>query len=64
MTKIPNDGVVRKSFRSLENSDLGIVSDFGFRISDLINNLTEQNKILVSSKPVKGKEQHQWGKGK
>jgi len=44
MTKIPNNGVVRKSFRSLENLDLEIVSDFGFRISNLINDLTEQDK--------------------
>jgi hypothetical protein len=44
MTKIPNDKVVRKAFRLLENLDLGIVSDFGFRISNLINDLTEQNK--------------------
>ena len=44
MTKIPNDGVVRKWFRSFENSDLGIVSDFGFRISNLNNALTAQNK--------------------
>lgn len=36
MTKIPNDRVVRKPFRLLENLDFGIVSDFGFRVSNLI----------------------------
>ena len=44
MTKIPNRRVLREGFRSLENSDLGIVSDFGFRISNLIMDLPQQNK--------------------
>jgi hypothetical protein len=43
MTKILNGGNLREPFRSLENSDLGIVSDFGFRISSLITDLPEQN---------------------
>ena len=57
MTKIPNHGAARKSFRSLEYSDLGIVSDFGFRISNLITDLPKKNSPLVSSKPVMGKDQ-------
>jgi hypothetical protein len=44
MTKIPNGRVLREGFRSLENLDLGIVSDFGFRISNLIIGLPKQNK--------------------
>ena len=55
--KIPNERAARKSFRSLENSDLGIVSDFGFRNSDFIMDLPRQNKPPVSSKPVMGKDQ-------
>jgi hypothetical protein len=51
MTKIPNGGAARDPFRSLENSNLGIVSDFGFRISNLINDLTEQNKTPCSQQP-------------
>jgi len=63
MTKISNDGVVKISFRALENLDLGIVSDFGFRISNLINDLTEQNKTPpVSSKPVVGRDQFNKGR--
>jgi hypothetical protein len=44
MTKVPNGRVLREAFMSLENSDLGIVSDFGFRISDLTIGLYQQNK--------------------
>jgi len=59
--KILNEGAARESFRSLENSDLGIVSDFGFRISDLFADLPEQNKPLVSSKPVMRKDHSERG---
>jgi hypothetical protein len=61
MTKIPNGVIVRERFRSLENSNLGIVSDFGFRISNLITDLPKQNKPPVSSKPVMGKDQMDGG---
>jgi len=54
MTKIPNAGVVREPFRSLENSDLGIVSDFGFRISNLITDLPKQNKTPCVQQPRLG----------
>ena len=61
MTKIQNDGVVRKRVRSLKNSDLGIVSDFGLRISNLFTDFPKQNKPPASSKPVMGKDQHLTG---
>ena len=44
MTKIPNGGVVSKRFRSLENLDFEIVSDFEFRISNLFTGLPKQNE--------------------
>ena len=51
MTKIPNRGVVREPFRALENLDLGIASDFGFRISNLIKGLPKQNKTPGVQQP-------------
>ena len=57
MTKIPNGRVLGEGFRSLENLDLAIVSDFGFRISNLITDLPEQNKLPASGEPVMGKDQ-------
>jgi len=42
MIKIPNNGLPKESFLSLQNLDLGIVSDFGFRISNLIIHLPKQ----------------------
>ena len=59
MTKIPNDGVVRKSFRVLESLDLGIVSDFGLRISSLIADLFKRNKPPMPSRPVIGESAFQ-----
>ena len=46
--------LTKGSFRSFDNSELGIVSDFGFRNSNLIIGLAESIKIPGVQRPIYG----------